>query len=209
VIVELQGIGICYTGTYMAKRNRNVTYLFLLNASMTAGVLVLMALDSPHPFAGAYSLPSYRQRDSAENVVKNTSTRTVSHWDRVEIYYNNTSGGNADELALLTDLENGAKDQFHFVIGNGNGAEDGTIQAGELWKLQRLCQGSYGLVRICVISDGRAESVTDCHVLVNRPSDRLKPRLWSKNRDSNFRIHLLAFCLIECNFMRFGWTLDL
>ena len=159
--MELQGIGIRYTGTYMAKRNRNVTYLFLLNASMAAGVLILMALDSSHPFAGAYSWPSYRQLDSADNVVKNTSTGALGHWDRVEIYYSNTSGGTADELALLTDLANGTKDQFHFVIGNGNGAEDGAIQAGEFWELQRLSRGRDGLVRVCVISDGRAESVTD------------------------------------------------
>ena len=67
-------------------------------------------------------------------------------------------------MAFLTDLANGTKDQFHFVIGNGYGAVDGAIQTGEFWKLQRLCEGRDGLVRVCVISDGRAESVTDCQL---------------------------------------------
>jgi hypothetical protein len=67
-------------------------------------------------------------------------------------------------LALLTDLENGTKAEFHFVVCNGNGAQDGVVQAGEYWKLQRLCQGRNGTVRVCVISDGRSESVTDCQI---------------------------------------------
>ena len=148
----------------MATRNRSVTVLFSLIASMTVGALVLMALDDHRPITGAYSLSSYLRLDPAEDAVKNTITQTLGHWDQVQIYYSNTPGGNADELALLTDLANGTKAQFHFVIGNGNGAEDGAIEAGEFWKLQRLCQGRNGVVRICVISDGRAESVTDCQL---------------------------------------------
>ena len=50
------------------------------------------------------------------------------------------------------------------MVANGRGAEDGAIQAGEFWKLQRLCQGRNGVVRVCVISDGRTESVTDCQI---------------------------------------------
>ncbi len=164
VIVGFQRIGIRYTRTDMAKRNRNVTVLFSLIASMTVGALVLMALDNPRPITGAYSLSSYLRLDPAENMVKNTLTVSPGYWDRVEVYYSRTDGGNADELALLTDLANGTKAQFHFVIGNGNGAEDGAIEAGEYWKFQRLCSGRNGVVRVCVISDGRSESVTNCQI---------------------------------------------
>jgi hypothetical protein len=162
--VGLQRIGNCYSGTDMAARNRSVTVLFSLIASMTVGAFVLMAMDNHRPITGAYSLSSYLRLDSAEEVVKRTLTIGPSHWDRIEVYYSRTPGGNADELALLTDLANGTKAQFHFVVGNGNGTEDGAIQAGEFWKLQRLCQGRNGVVRVCVISDGRAESVTDCQL---------------------------------------------
>ena len=162
--VGLQRIGNCYSGTDMAARNRSVTVLFSLIASMTVGAFVLMAMDDHRPITGAYSLSSYLRLDPAEEVVKNTLTVNSGHWDQVQIYYSNTSGGNADELALLTDLANGTKVQFHFMVGNGNGAEDGAIQAGEFWKLQRLCQGRNGIVRVCVISDGRSESVTDCQL---------------------------------------------
>ena len=145
----------------MAARNRSVTVLFSLIASMTVGAFVLMAMDNDRPIIGAYSLSSYLRLDPVEEVVKNTMNVHPGHWDQVHIYYSNTPGGNADELALLTGLANGTKAQFHFVVGNGNGAEDGSVQAGEFWKLQRLCQGRNGAIRVCVISDGRAESVTD------------------------------------------------
>ncbi|MHC4962512.1 MAG: hypothetical protein ACYTGA_10375 [Planctomycetota bacterium] len=164
LLAGLQRIGNCYSGTNMASRNRSVTVLFSLIASMTVGALVLMALDNHRPITGAYSLSSYLRLDPAENAIKNTMTRSVAHWDQVQIHYSNTTGGSADELALLTDLENGTKAQFHFVVANGRGAEDGAIQAGEFWKLQRLCQGRNGVIRVCVISDGRTESVTDCQI---------------------------------------------
>jgi hypothetical protein len=157
----IKRIGICYSGTDMPARNRNVTVLFSLIASMTVGALVLMALDNHQPIAGAYSLSSYLRLSPAEDAVKNTLTQTTGYWDRVEVYYSQTAGGKADELALLTRLENGNKSEFHFVIGNGNGAGDGVIEAGQYWQLQRLCHGRNGVVRICVISDGRTGSVTD------------------------------------------------
>ena len=164
VILGLQRIGICYTGMYMAKRNRNVTVLFSLIAAMTVGALVLMALDNHRPIAGAYSLSSYLRLDPAEKMVRNTLAVTPGQWDRVEVYYSRTEGGNADELALLTDLATGTQAQFHFVIGNGKGAQDGAIQAGQFWKQQQLCDGRSGVVRICVVSDGRSESLTDCQI---------------------------------------------
>ena len=142
----------------MSVRNRNVTVLFSLIASMTMGALVLLALDDHRPIKGAYSLSSYLRLDPVEHAT------TTGNWNQVEIYYSRTSGGNADELELLTDLATGTKEQFHFVVGNGNGAEDGAVQAGEFWKHQRLCHGRNGIIRICVISDGQAGSVTDCQI---------------------------------------------
>ncbi len=164
VIVGFQGIEFHATGKYMAKGNRNVTVLFSLIAAMTVGALVLLALDNHRPIAGAYSLSSYLRLNPAEKMVKNTLAVSPKQWNQVEVYYSRTEGGNADELALLTDLATGAKAQFHFVIGNGNGARDGAIQAGEYWKLQRLCNGRKGVIRICVISDGTAQSVTGSQI---------------------------------------------
>lgn len=149
----------------MSVRNRNVTVLFSLIASMTVGALVLLALDNHRPIKGAYSLSSYLRLDPVGHAItKNLAVPAMGNWNQIDIYYSRTSGGNADELELLTDLATGTKEQFHFVVGNGNGAEDGAVQAGEYWKHQRLCHGRSGIIRICVISDGQAGSVTDCQI---------------------------------------------
>ena len=154
-----------YSRMDMSVRNRNVTVLFSLIASMTIGAVVLLALDNHRPITGAYSLTSYLRLDPVENSIKKTLAVPTGYWDQIEVYYSYTTGGNADELALLTDLANGTKAQFHFVVGNGKGgAEDGAVQAGDYWKLQRLCHGRNGVIRICVIADGSAESVTDCQI---------------------------------------------
>ncbi|MCE5186396.1 MAG: hypothetical protein LLF76_09750 [Planctomycetaceae bacterium] len=145
----------------MATRNRSIAVLFALIASMTIGALILMALDNYRPRAGAYSLSSYLRLDPIENVIKNTVQVTPAQWQRVEVYYSWTSGGNADDLGLLTQLGSGSKTEFHFVVCNGNGGENGCVQAGQLWKLQRACQNKDGVIRVCVISDGSIRSVTD------------------------------------------------
>ncbi|MBP8606191.1 MAG: hypothetical protein KBI46_10190 [Phycisphaerae bacterium] len=148
----------------MAKRNRNVTVLFCLIASMTVGAAVLMALDNHRPITGAYSLSSYLRLDPVEDAVRNTMSVPAGQWQEVEIFYSRTSGGNADELGLMMGLTTGSSPEFHFVVGNGNGAGDGHIQASDLWKLQRLCHGRPGVVRICVIGDGSSNSVTDFQI---------------------------------------------
>lgn len=163
LLMGLKRIGI-HSGMDMTGRNRSVTVLFLLIASMSLGALVLMALDLHRPITGAYSLSSYLRLSPAEDAVKNTLTQSPGYWDKIEVNYSHTSGGNAEELGLLTNLANGTKAEFHFVVGNGNGAGDGVIEASEFWRFQRLCHGRNGVVRICVISDGHLESMTDCQI---------------------------------------------
>lgn len=149
------------SGKIMATRNRSIAVLFALIASMTIGALILMALDNYRPRAGAYSLSSYLRLDPIEEVTKNTLLVAPVQWHRVEVYYSWTSGGNAEDLSLLTGLANGSKAEFHFVVCNGNGGDDGSVQAGDFWKLQRLCQNKGGVIRVCVISDGNFETLTE------------------------------------------------
>jgi hypothetical protein len=140
---------------------RNITVLFSLIASMTIGALVLMALDHNGPSAAAaYSLSSYLRLDPVEEVVTNSVKVAPAKWQRVEITYSQTDGGNANELPLLMGLVGDQKAEYHFVICNGNGGENGQIQATDYWKLQRTCGNRSGIIRVCVISDGQTE-VTD------------------------------------------------
>lgn len=145
----------------MAVHNRNVTVLFSLIASMTIGALVLMALDDNGPRAGAYSLSSYLRLDPVEEVVRNTVQAEPMVWSQIEVVYSYTGGGNAEELALLTGLGDGGPAEFHFVVCNGNGGDDGAVQAAELWQKQRYCDGKPEIIRVCVISDDQNEALTE------------------------------------------------
>ncbi len=163
-VEALKRIGTQDAGLAMASRNRNVVVLFSLIASMTLGAVVLMALDSQRPITGAYSLSSYLRLDPVEDAVRNSMTVSAGQWQQVDVYYSRTTGGSADELGLMMGLANGSKPEFHFVVGNGNGAGDGQIQAGDLWKLQQVCQERTGVVRVCVIGDGQSDSLTDSQI---------------------------------------------
>lgn len=145
----------------MASQNRNITVLFSLIASMTIGALVLMALDHNGPSAGAYSLSSYLRLDPVEEVVRNTIHAEPVRWGRLEVVYSCTSGGNAEELALLTGLADGGPAEFHFVVCNGNGGSDGRIQAATLWQKQKICGSRAETIRVCVISDDQSDALTD------------------------------------------------
>lgn len=149
----------------MANQNRNVAVLFSLIASMTVGALVLMALDHNGPSAAAYSLSSYLRLDPVEEVVKNTVQVAPAAWAKVEVLYSNTAGGNIEEMSLLTGLSEGTdRSQFHFIVCNGNGADDGEVQASSRWRVQQLCGNRPETIRVLVISDQRGDAVTDCQI---------------------------------------------
>lgn len=148
------------SGMNMAGQNRRITVLFSLIASMTIGALVLMALDHNGPSAAAYSLSSYLRLDPVEEVVRNTIHAEPVQWGRIEVVYSYTSGGNSEELALLTGLADGGPAEFHFVVCNGNGGNDGQIQADNRWESQQCCGEKTETIRVCVISDRQSDTLT-------------------------------------------------
>lgn len=147
----------------MASQNRTVAVLFTLLAAMTGGALVLMALDNYAPSAGAYSLSSYLRLDPVEEVVNDTLQTETTQWAGIEVFYSQTRGGNAQELPLLTSLAGGKATEFHFVVCNGNGAENGSIQTSAQWK-QQAVSGQNGVIRICVIGDEKTNSASSSQI---------------------------------------------
>ena len=144
------------SGKIMAGHNRTVAVLFALLGAMTAGALVLMALDNYAPGAGAYSLSSYLRLDPVEQVVKNTLHASPAQWAGIEVVYSQTPGGNAEELPLLVSLAGGRSLGFHFLVCNGNGGKDGHIQTSPQWHQQTPSQQE-GMIRICVIGESRTQ----------------------------------------------------
>lgn len=144
----------------MASQVRSAKILVFLVVSMTAGALVLMALDRQSLSAGAFSLVSYTNLNPVEEVAASPLISEVQNWNRLEIFYSRTSSGNIDLLAKLSGLTGSEDLNFHFLVCNGSGGVDGQIQSTERWGRQRpaLSGGNwYGTaqtIRICVIGNG-------------------------------------------------------
>lgn len=138
------------TGMGMNRQNRTFFVWVSLVASMTLTGLVLLALDQQSPSTGAYSLASYLRLDPVEKSAFRPITAQPADWNRIEVYYSRTDSGNAADLAMISSLRNSARGDFHFLIGNGRGAQDGQIQCTDSWIQQRSANG---IIRICVVAD--------------------------------------------------------
>ena len=137
---------------------------------MTIGALALMALDGQSLSGGAFSLTSYINLNPIEQVALTARPAGPAKWNRIDISCSGTQTGNIEQLAKLAGLTRGSELNFHFVICNGRGANDGHIQATQKWRWQRPClptekwYGSDQTIRICTIADPSKTAPTDCQV---------------------------------------------
>ncbi len=126
-----------------------------------------MVLDNKSISAGAFSLASYSSLGPISSVVTSRQAVTAERWDRIEVYYSNTNGGNVDQLASLSGLTSSDDVNFHFLVCNSLGALDGQIESTEKWRNQwSALQGGtwYGTsktVRICVIGREKGAPASD------------------------------------------------
>ena len=113
----------------MSNQPRVARVLAALLISMTAGAIVLMALENNPPSAGPFCLSSYYRLDPVEQAVISRAAQSPGRWNCIEIYYSGTKAGNIEQLAALSGLAAPQDINCHFVICNGLGGGDGQIQA--------------------------------------------------------------------------------
>ncbi len=165
----------------MTTQARTSRVLIALIVSMTIGAVVLMALDNGGPQGSPWSL-SVLQRlnrlNPIEPLVSGAAGSSVHTWNRVEVFYSNTTSGNLRELSILHGLQTGQDLNAHFVVCNGLGAKEGWVEPAERWQAQNPClpdgewRGTVGTVRICVVADGIGTMPTD--IQVTRAADLVK-----------------------------------
>lgn len=136
---------------------------------MTAGAALLMALDKQAISAGAFSLASYSSLGSISSVTITRQSSNNDRWDKVEVYYSNTKGGDLAQIASLTGLSNADDLNFHFLVCNSLGGLDGQIQPTEKWLNQWSAlpaagwYGSSKTIRICVVGE-KSQGASDYQV---------------------------------------------
>jgi hypothetical protein len=92
--------------------------LVMLLVSMTAGAMLLMTLGDNPPSAGAFCLSSYYRLASPDQAVASRTLQILGRWQRIEICYSGTRGGNIEWLAYLQGLARLQDLECHFVLCN-------------------------------------------------------------------------------------------
>jgi len=150
----------------MTGQPRQAKILICLVISMTAGAAVLMALDNQSISAGAFSLASYSSLGSIESVTATRQATTADRWNRIEVYFSNTKGGDLAQIASLAGLTSPDDLNFHFLVCNSLGDIDGRIYSTEKWLNQWSAlpaAGWYGTtktIRVCVVGE-KTEGASD------------------------------------------------
>jgi hypothetical protein len=154
----------------MSNQPRVAKVLAALLISMTLGAIVLMALGNNPPSAGPFCLSNYYRLDPIEKAISSQAAQSHYRWNCIEIYYSNTKAGNIEQLASLSGLSSPEDINYHFVICNGLGADDGQIQPTEKWQKQwsivpgQTWYGSSQTIRICVIADDKTIRPTNLQI---------------------------------------------
>src|SRR5450432_3165510 len=122
---------------------------------MTLTSALLLALAPPPLTAEGFSSLSASDQGEFLGEIFKPVTPKSNQWKYIYVHHSATATGSANSLVLpgtgLCD---------HFVIGNGNGCQDGEIQIGPRWVKQQAPAAPPGVdhiepdcVSICMIGD--------------------------------------------------------
>lgn len=142
---------------------RTVTVLAALVGSMTVATAALIMLEpAPMRQAGGFALTAMESTPDGIDAIFDTPTAfQPQRWGRIVVHHSGEVRGNASRIHELHQQGLGYGGLgYHFVIGNGVGAADGTgstdgaIEVGYRWMDQT--DGAYvpGAISVCLIGNG-------------------------------------------------------
>jgi len=171
----------------MTNHSRETKVLVVLGVSIILAAIILNALGSNPPSAGAFCLSRYYRLGSVKKAILSRANQLPGRWSRIEIYYSDTEAGKIESAyGGLSDV--GADEHIkpirdtkekvspdrdtayngvncHFVICNGRVGHDGQIEPTEKWQQQSLVEHySKQTICICVIADDKAKTPTDFQI---------------------------------------------
>jgi hypothetical protein len=144
-------------GAAMTKSHRKVLVFSTLLGVLSLTSALLMAL-APAPIAPDAASSLFAVSDSPASfdaVFETRSALVTGKWKYVFIHHSHSASGNA---ITLGEASGGVGD--HFVIGNGDGCEDGEIQISQRWNQQLSALPPAGAnkinsdcISICLVGD--------------------------------------------------------
>ncbi|MBI1372698.1 MAG: hypothetical protein GC159_08035 [Phycisphaera sp.] len=155
---------------------RTLVVLTCLIFSLTAVSGLLLSLE-PQPLAPASGtvLTAFETNSvSIESMLASEPAAYPGRWKAIIVHHSGQPYGDAQTLSQLhQDMGYGGL-AYHFVIGNGDGADDGQIQVGYRWTRQLDAAGIYGVesaawfnhhaIHICLIGNGDRAAPTQAQM---------------------------------------------
>lgn len=141
----------------MKKSQRKfIVFSTLLGVLSLTSALLMALAPAPIVADAATSLFAVDAPSSLDAIFNTRAPLAAGRWKYIYIHHSRTATGNAITLGQPT---NGLGD--HFVIGNGDGCEDGEIQIGQRWNQQQVPLAPTGanfkddrnIISICVVGD--------------------------------------------------------
>lgn len=140
----------------LLERRTLVVWVSLVAAMTVATGLLLVLQPMPLARSGGLALmgvgPS--AADTLDVIFRTDPAPTDQRWQSIIVHHSGQGTGDAQSLGDLHQRLGYGDLSFHFVIANGEGAEDGLIQVGPRWV--RQVDGVYapGAISICLVGNG-------------------------------------------------------
>lgn len=150
--------------------NRTLLVLTVLVGAMTVASVLLLAAE-PGPTSHTPAMVAFRSLDgiARQTDLLADTAAPLRPWNAIAIHFSGAPYGSAQTLDQTHRHQNLGPLAFHFVLGNGLGAEDGQLQVGLRWTQQqpgltsllRPEPANQGIIDICLIGDGLRSAPTD------------------------------------------------
>ena len=143
---------------FMSGRSRETKVFTMLAISMTALALVLLALGSNPPQAGAFCLSDYNRLTGVDTMIGTAGDANAGNWQdiEVELLYKNSSDMVSDKP--LNDLIESARRSYHFIIYGGFADYDGRIEPTARWQNRDSVADAWETISICVVNPRKGSS---------------------------------------------------
>ena len=116
----------------VSRRTRIVWAGFAVAATLTSGLLVLGDANGPKLLAMAPVTIGARNT----NITPRLAQLDRQRWTSIVIHHSHTPAGDMSSVARLQGASDASGIGYHFIIGNGQGIADGSIEVATRWNRQ-------------------------------------------------------------------------
>ncbi len=165
-----QAVGLQTDSRAQLSRTKIVWGSLVLSMTVVGGLL--MVLDTtPHR---SRALPAAVERAKTttgiETLFETSAELSQTRWTGIVVHHSGDPSGSAEVIAEQHESQGLQGLGYHFVIGNGRGAADGSINGGYRWDAQ--LPGAHAIgpdaaehnrhsIGICLVGDGNQKAFTD------------------------------------------------